>query len=372
MPDRGSSSPGVASDWLRPRLGRTWRDGVVVGVGPRAAYVQMRVTGQVGEHDRGAGMQVGDTTPPAGPPRDRSGSRGRPPAGDDRPPAACPGSPTTSSAAPAPRVPGASPSDVLAIEGPGAVGLPNGIRVGEASLLARLAVGDRVVVRGSRVQVCDVELVVARWDRSRPVPGAATMATVARRLAGLDDRLAAPTRDADSWLVAGGRDLVAVAAGRFDGSPATVVDRLLGRGPGSTPAGDDLLAGFLATMVVLARAVGRTADLDRLNPVGDRVRDRVDTHTTPLSATLLRCALDGAMARPAADLVRALTARDGPDGLARTRTAVTALARVGHTSGRDLATGILAALHHLVATAPGHAAGAPARPPITLQSLGSS
>lgn len=322
MADRGVSAPGVASDWLRPRLGRTWRDGVVVGVGHRAAYIEMRVTDDVGGH-------------------------------------------------------GVSTREVLAIEGPEAAGLPNGVRVGDGSVLARLAVGDRVVSRGPRVQVGDgVEVVVARWERRRPVPGTATMAVVARRLDALDETGFGRARGPGDRLGAGARDLVAVGAGRSDGPSVTVVDDLLGWGPGSTPSGDDLLAGFLATMVVLAPSVGRRADLDRLRPVVACIRDRVDDRTTPLSATLLRSALDGAMASPAVDLVRALTSGEGRGGIARTRAAATALERVGHTSGRDLAVGILAAVTHLArvtrsaAWDPG-ASPSPA-PHLALQSLGSS
>jgi hypothetical protein len=96
---------------------------------------------------------------------------------------------------------------------------------------------------------------------------------------------------------------------------------LLGRGPGLTPEGDDLLAGAAA----VAAAVG---DPLALPPqVGDL--------TTALSATLLELAAAGAAARP----VHALLDLDREDW----RTALCELARLGASSGRAMALGAGAA-----------------------------
>jgi hypothetical protein len=111
------------------------------------------------------------------------------------------------------------------------------------------------------------------------------------------------------------------------GDPAAV-GRLLGRGTGLTPVGDDVLAGWLATTVALGRpsdAVGR--EVDRLAP----------TATTTLSATLLGCARRGDVLPEFRRLLATTTDADATYALAT-------LLRVGHTSGAGLALGSLLAL----------------------------
>jgi len=105
---------------------------------------------------------------------------------------------------------------------------------------------------------------------------------------------------------------------------------LVGRGPGLTPEGDDLLAGAAA----VAAAAG-----DPL-PLPPRLREL----TTPLSATLLGLAAAGAAARP----VHALLDLDEADW----HTALRALERLGASSGRALALGAGAAAAALGARRP--------------------
>lgn len=119
----------------------------------------------------------------------------------------------------------------------------------------------------------------------------------------------------------------ALAPGGVDG-PA--VARLVGRGDGLTPLGDDLLAGWLVT----CRALGvATPEVDVA------VRDALP-RTTLLSATLLDCALHG----EALPQLRAWLAALGTPHL-DDRTA--ALLAVGHSSGGGLLTGALLALHQI-------------------------
>jgi hypothetical protein len=125
--------------------------------------------------------------------------------------------------------------------------------------------------------------------------------------------------------------LLDVAAAR---PPAGVVDGLLGAGPGLTPAGDDVLAGYLVG--------GWCFGLD-LGPLRAAVLEAAPTRTTDLSAALLRCASRGESIPQVDGLVRALTG-DGPD--ATLAAALTALLEVGHSSGAALATGALAAARH--------------------------
>jgi hypothetical protein len=114
------------------------------------------------------------------------------------------------------------------------------------------------------------------------------------------------------------------------GVDAPAVARLVGRGDGLTPLGDDLLAGWLVT----CRALGvATADVDAA------VREALP-RTTLLSATLLDCALHG----EAVPQVRAWLAALGTPRLDdRTE----ALLAVGHSSGGGLLAGALLALHQI-------------------------
>jgi hypothetical protein len=110
--------------------------------------------------------------------------------------------------------------------------------------------------------------------------------------------------------------------------PVEVDERLLGRGPGLTPSGDDVLAGYL----VGAAAYGLPADELRA-----LVHSQAHRRTTTLSAALLRHAALGEAIPQVAGLLDAL---GGGRGLDR---ALAELLAVGHTSGAALAGGVLAA-----------------------------
>ncbi|MFC4784075.1 oxamate carbamoyltransferase subunit AllH family protein [Nocardioides sp. MAHUQ-72] len=118
-------------------------------------------------------------------------------------------------------------------------------------------------------------------------------------------------------------------------SPARALDpadvaRLVGRGDGLTPLGDDVLCGWLA----LHRAAGRATLV-----VDAAVRSLLP-RTTLLSATLLDCALHGEVLPEFAAYVAALGTPDVAHRAA-------ALAAVGHTSGAGLLYGALLALAEL-------------------------
>jgi hypothetical protein len=300
---RVPAHPVVAGDWLAGRLDGA--RGRVVGVGARAAYMAM--TGPGGERW------------------------------------------------------------TLALESHRGVGLPCGIRLTapDVDLPTRLVTDAGVAVDDGHVRVATgdpggpLELAVVRWHRTRPTVAALPAAVVAARVAALVAPATGTTPDSpddggrtgpvapwwsSSWpapdpvLDRGAHDLVAIAtSGAPDDAVVAVADHLLGHGPGSTPAGDDLLAGFLATCVVLDPVLAA-----RVAPLATHVGRLAGARTTALSATLLACAAEGAMALPAAGFLRTLLApQASPD---RTTAAFGHLARVGHTSGHDLALGILAAL----------------------------
>ncbi|RYU11178.1 DUF2877 domain-containing protein [Nocardioides iriomotensis] len=104
--------------------------------------------------------------------------------------------------------------------------------------------------------------------------------------------------------------------------------RLLGRGAGLTPDGDDVLAGLL----VAAAAV----DDPRLGEWRAATRSALAARrTTAVSVGMLHAALDGWSAPPLAGAVRALCGPDDPTP------AVDALLAVGQSSGRSLLDGVL-------------------------------
>lgn len=108
-----------------------------------------------------------------------------------------------------------------------------------------------------------------------------------------------------------------------DGDPRAVA-ALLGRGPGLTPVGDDVLCGYLATAVATSCTAATTA-------VTDEVTALAPQHTTALSAELLACAVRGEVLPEFATLLRTL-----PEPGA----ALAELVTVGHTSGAGLALGL--------------------------------
>ena len=118
---------------------------------------------------------------------------------------------------------------------------------------------------------------------------------------------------------------------------------LAGLGSGLTPLGDDVLCGWIATMA----AAGR---LDE-SPLRPAIDAPLLARTTALSATLLRCALEGLVLPEFARLLQELrsTAPSAdPDA------AVATMLRIGHTSGAGLVLGLTLALDHLSASDSDH------------------
>lgn len=122
--------------------------------------------------------------------------------------------------------------------------------------------------------------------------------------------------------VSGPDDLVDAVVSRDPERAALVGRRLIGRGGGLTPEGDDLVAGVAAVVASLPWPGGlRAAWLGAL--VGPDLRRR----TTALSATLLELAVCGMGPEPLQALV-------GGDADALTR-----LVALGHSTGRAIAAG---------------------------------
>ena len=144
---------------------------------------------------------------------------------------------------------------------------------------------------------------------------------------------------------AAGLTLLFRAVRERDPVPARAAARaLLGRGPGLTPEGDDLVAAVAGTLAVVGPVTGvdgtvRDALLGALVPEPGR--------TTALSATLLALASERRLAEPAGRLLDL-----GPGGEAAWPGALSRLGRLGHGSGRAYAAGIAATASLLAASAP--------------------
>lgn len=108
-------------------------------------------------------------------------------------------------------------------------------------------------------------------------------------------------------------------------------ERLLGRGPGLTPSGDDLLLGWLA----MAAHAHREWGLPDPGPLAARLAERAPGRTTRVAAAMYAAAARGRYA-PAVGAACSAGAAELPAALAR-------LAAVGATSGLDTLAGVAAA-----------------------------
>jgi len=107
------------------------------------------------------------------------------------------------------------------------------------------------------------------------------------------------------------------------------VSSLVGAGTGLTPSGDDFLSGFMAAL----RAGGR----ERLAAALGKAVEKNLGATGDISASLLRCGVEGFWPEPLLDLADAIAAENTPAALR----ALASLCGLGHSSGADMASGFL-------------------------------
>jgi hypothetical protein len=213
--------------------------------------------------------------------------------------------------------------DVIALLTRDAVRLPLGLVLPTSSTefpLSRLS--GQVRVGSSLVRIGDWSFRLSRLVSSRAptdlAPDTRAIAYARRRLRSFDlAELGPGLLDPDD---------------QFADAASAIVGRLLGFGPGLTPSGDDVLAGFL----VGSRTYGLVD-----GALTSAVLDAARTRTTDLSAALLRCACRGESIPQVSALLKALSG----DGLhaGQLDQALVELIRVGHTSGLAMATGIVSA-----------------------------
>lgn len=232
---------------------------------------------------------------------------------------------------------------IICIASPSAVRVPCALvlekaRPPQSPPGTRAEVGDGHVTIYDALSDCGFR--VQRWWRP-PRPrglGTAPPARLAAAVRWLTGRVADP-------LDPGGRSAVAelvatLAAGQAPDAP---VARLLGRGPGLTPTGDDVLAAALVTL----HAFGSPAAVR----LADAVRALAPAATTAVSAALLSHAADGRCIPQLADLLVAVggpphppPTGSAPDRAETLPRAAGALLAVGNCSGAGLLHGVLVAV----------------------------
>ena len=114
-----------------------------------------------------------------------------------------------------------------------------------------------------------------------------------------------------------------------------VLVKVVGRGPGVTPSGDDVLIGILA---VLTSPCSGTAGATAAAAIG-RLIDRLLPTTTTVSGHLLRQAVKGLLSEPLQELISALVRNSRPDEFMG---AIKRVVDTGATSGADACVGVLA------------------------------
>jgi hypothetical protein len=218
-------------------------------------------------------------------------------------------------------------SQVIVLAGPGPARLPNGVAIGGSDPVFPRP-GEPCVVGEGRLAFGDTEVGVVRWWDPRPALQPVTVASLAAAAAELRGLLTCPSHQ----LLASALDQRDVAAVR-----RAMLD-LLGRGPGLTPEGDDVLAGVLAGLRLLGPAIGSDWAADMLRSMAAIIRADAPRRTTSLSEALLHHAAAGEVAGPVANLMQALTGRGDLSA------AVARLRGLGATSGVAMGCGVLLAV----------------------------
>jgi Protein of unknown function (DUF2877) len=116
---------------------------------------------------------------------------------------------------------------------------------------------------------------------------------------------------------------------------ATILMRLIGLGPGLTPAGDDFIVGYLAGLWSSASAA--PSRLQFLSSLGSSLAQAA-VHANDVSRTQIRCAVRGHFAEPLAALAEKIA---HATELASVGEATKAALQVGSTSGADGVFGLL-------------------------------
>lgn len=240
---------------------------------------------------------------------------------------------------------------VLALVASDAVRLPNAIVVAAATRqnpFGAIREGDEAIIGDGTVDIAArapagsraapqwrLKVRVRRWWDPAPVLGPLSVARLARGAAALESA----TAEAPFGLA--GHDVTAELAERCGAGDlahaVAAAEQIVGLGPGLTPSGDDVLAGLLLSLRLLGGSVPRGGTAVWLADwLGAAVTADASTRTTALAATLLQCAAHGQAAGEVAAVLRGIAGQE------QLHPAIRRLLGVGHTSGADLAWGLLA------------------------------
>jgi hypothetical protein len=207
--------------------------------------------------------------------------------------------------------------------------LPTALRLGMPSSGRSwpIAPGDEAVVGGGGVIAPAFELRGVRdWRPSRVETGLALPGVAALDLL------------PDGGVL--GRLCTDLAAAALAGQPVTAhVAGLVGAGLGLTPSGDDALCGVLLGLRAWASPAPAAAVADVIGHARHR--------TTDLSASLLMAAADGYAVPQVVSLLRALAGGGSDLRSATLVPALEAVLAIGHSSGRDLVSGLVGTLRAL-------------------------
>jgi len=123
------------------------------------------------------------------------------------------------------------------------------------------------------------------------------------------------------------------------------INRLIGLGPGLTPSCDDMLMGFMISLLLVTEALnGDVSYVKRINQV---IASLAIGRTTLISQKLLEHAALGEASEMIHNLVEAILTGNGE----QVREATLKLLAVGHSSGTDTLLGILLGFHVAVTIA---------------------
>lgn len=210
--------------------------------------------------------------------------------------------------------------------------------------------GADAVLGEGRADADGLRVRIRRWWDPEPELGPLPPAVLARGVRALETALAAAGMTGGG--LAGHPDPLLLAdrcaAGDLAGA-VEAAERIVGLGPGLTPSGDDILAGLLLALRHVGGAVRGGGDGSTARWLADwlgaAVTADAGTRTTAPAATLLHCAAAGGAGAEVAAVLRGVAGYEAPSG------AVRRLLAVGHTSGADLAWGVLAGCRAALALA---------------------
>jgi Protein of unknown function (DUF2877) len=249
----------------------------------------------------------------------------------------------------------------LVLLSPRSGNVPHGVRLAvpeDFAFLDHLAPGRRVGCRADVLRIAQTGIsfdlgTAEPWEGDAPCPEidwrrARTSAawrtawqTLWRRSGGQAHSLSAPRGFEDArgpTMLPDALDLAHATRMLSPEQAALAAARLIGRGPGLTPAGDDVVAGFLGAL--WSAMGGDPARGAFVRALGAAV-GRMAAATGEISQAYLRQAIAGSLAQPLADLRRRIGA--GAPATAIESAMAKALG-VGHSSGADGALGLLLGL----------------------------